>query len=187
MTRRPSLDDVFSAFSVEPDNGRETLERYLRQYPEYALQLVDLSQELSRTLSEDDELSPADREVIAAAWAAFSTTPPAPDVFEGLGPADMSRIAKALALPRQVMTAIRERRITFSTFPRRFLRRLADELSRSFEEVCATLSLPKSVAARSFKSNDKPASSTQTVPFETILRQAGVQDAQLADLLSDDD
>jgi hypothetical protein len=187
MTQRPSLDDVLSAFSVEPDNGRETLERYMRQYPEYVLQLVDLSQELSRTLPDDEELSSSDVEAIEAAWAAFSNTAAAPDVFATLTPIEMSRVAKALALPRQVITAIKERRITPSTFPRRFLRRLAEELGRSFEEICATLSLPKAVAARSFKSNDKPTSSSDTVAFETILRQAGVKDDQLSDLLADDD
>ena len=43
---RPSREDVLYAFAVEPTSGRETLERYLRDYPEYTTELIDLSYDL---------------------------------------------------------------------------------------------------------------------------------------------
>ncbi len=186
MSPRPSLQDVLSSFSVESDTGRETLERYLLSYPEYAPQLIDLSQELSRTLMNDEnELSQEEGEAIEAAWAIYlgATTPV--DVFASLGVADLSRLAQALAIPRQVVTAIKERRVTLSTFPNGFLRKLADEIGRPFEDVCSTLSLPKAAAVRSFKSDEKPVATSETVPFEQVLRQAGVPEDRLAELLRD--
>ncbi|HWA18902.1 MAG TPA: hypothetical protein VG757_07870 [Devosia sp.] len=188
MTLRPSLQDVLSSFSVEPDTSRETLERYMLRYPEYAPQLIDLSQELSRTLSSyESELSQEEGEAIEAAWASFldATTPV--DVFASLGAADFSRLAQALAIPRQVLTAIKERRVTLSTFPKAFLRKLANEIGRSFEDVFSTLSLPKAAAVRSFKSDEKPVATSETVTFEEVLRQAGVPEDGLAELLRDDE
>lgn len=39
-------DDILFAFSVEPQHDRQTLENYLRRYPELAVELIDLSHEL---------------------------------------------------------------------------------------------------------------------------------------------
>ena len=49
----PSREDVLDAFAVEPNHERNTLERYLRDYPQYAAELVDLSRELSRVIFEN--------------------------------------------------------------------------------------------------------------------------------------
>ena len=49
---RPSRESVLDAFAVESEPGRSTLERYLRLYPEYAGELIDLSRELSREVSQ---------------------------------------------------------------------------------------------------------------------------------------
>ena len=43
---KPSRQDVLDAFAVEPHTGRATLERYLRDYPELATELLDLSRML---------------------------------------------------------------------------------------------------------------------------------------------
>ena len=40
------LEDVLLAFSVEPVHDRPTLERYLKHYPQFAEDLVDMSHEL---------------------------------------------------------------------------------------------------------------------------------------------
>jgi len=45
---RPSLESVLDAFAVESEPDRLTLERYLRLFPEYANELIELSCELSR-------------------------------------------------------------------------------------------------------------------------------------------
>ena len=51
---QPSREEVLDAFAVEISHDRETLERYLRQYPHFSNELVDLSRELSRPLKTDD-------------------------------------------------------------------------------------------------------------------------------------
>lgn len=65
----PSLEDVLDAYSVEEDTGSATLQRYLRDYPEYAEELVDLSRELSRFSAHCSEpLTADDHALIDEAW-----------------------------------------------------------------------------------------------------------------------
>jgi hypothetical protein len=75
---KPSREAVLDAFAVESEPGRSTLERYLRLYPEYAAELVDLSRELSREAGDDAEpLSAADEALIDAAWSQHAAAMPA--------------------------------------------------------------------------------------------------------------
>lgn len=64
-------EDVLNAFAVEGAPGRATLERYLRLYPEHAIDLIDLARELSHDDRDDDKapLSAEDAALIDAAWA----------------------------------------------------------------------------------------------------------------------
>ena len=67
---RPSRESVLDAFAVESELSRSTLERYLRLYPEYAGELIDLSRELNREACDDTApLSAADRVLVDAAWS----------------------------------------------------------------------------------------------------------------------
>jgi hypothetical protein len=50
---QPSREDVLYTFAVESTSGRD-LEQYLRDYPQYAAEFVDLSHELSRDACEDE-------------------------------------------------------------------------------------------------------------------------------------
>lgn len=43
MSSSPSQEDILYAFSVEPNHDRDTLERYLRLYPDHSENLIDLS------------------------------------------------------------------------------------------------------------------------------------------------
>jgi hypothetical protein len=64
-----ALDDVLDAFAVEPTPGRDTLERYLRHYPQFANELIDLSRELHREVpAETGPESAEDQARIEAAW-----------------------------------------------------------------------------------------------------------------------
>jgi hypothetical protein len=66
-------EDVLYAFAVEPIQGRDTLQRYLRDYPQYAAELVDLSYELSREVRENEgPLSDEDAVLIEKSWQTFS-------------------------------------------------------------------------------------------------------------------
>ena len=84
----PSREDVLDAFAVEPNHERNTLERYLRDYPQYAAELVDLSRELSRVIFENKEpLSAEDQTLIEGAWRRHLEAAPKAivDPFRGTG------------------------------------------------------------------------------------------------------
>jgi hypothetical protein len=184
----PSCEDVLDAYAVEPDHSRATLEKYLRDYPQYAAELVDLSRELARDAPVNTApLSAEDRNMIESAWrrhlggvSHFQVDP-----FETLSVTDLRAIAKQLGVPRQVLAAFRERKVVVSSIPRRFLEGLAAAMNTHVEAVLNTLSLPPALeSARSFKADAKPQSDPQ-VAFERLLTDAGVTDDQRTRLMAD--
>jgi len=66
---KPTREEVLDAFAVEPQHDRTILERYLKQYPEYASELVKLSREVSRNIESDQNpLSAHEDRLINDAW-----------------------------------------------------------------------------------------------------------------------
>ena len=53
---RPSCDDVLEAFGCEPETGKATLEKYLRDFPEYAEAILDNTLSLVATLTTTADL-----------------------------------------------------------------------------------------------------------------------------------
>ena len=47
-------ESVLMAFSMEPSHSRETLERYIREYPQHATALIDCSIDLQHEPPADD-------------------------------------------------------------------------------------------------------------------------------------
>jgi len=191
LNRKPSCEDVLDAFAVEPQADHETLERYLRTYPDYADDLIDLSRELNRRLVEDDtSLSSEDSEVIDAAWKrhALSGSSVQSDPFARLSAEDMRNLAHLLEVPRQVIAAFRERRVIVSSVPRGFLNRLADAIRASIKDFQTFGSLPvtEPTFARSYKAHAKPIR-TEPVTFEQLLCDAGVTKERRIALMMDVD
>lgn len=184
---RPTREAVLDAFAVESEPGRVTLERYLRLYPEYAEDLVDLSRELSRAVLENDTpLSGAEQALIDAAWTRHIATQPAADPFAALTVDDWRTVAQRLDVPRQVVTALRERRVSLGSIPRRFLKKLAEAVNSSIAELESSWGLSQPASARSYKANSKPDASNQ-VTLEQVLTEAGVSSEKRALLLEDTD
>ena len=184
----PSCEDVLDAYAVEPDHGRATLEQYLRDYPQYAAELVDLSRELARHLPVSTApLSSEDQSLIESAWqrhvgGVFNT---AADPFAALTVVDLRAIARQLDVPRQILAAFRERKVIVASIPRRFLECLATAMNTQVESVLNALSVPPALApARSYKADTKPESDPQ-VTFERLLADAGVTGDQRARLTAD--
>jgi hypothetical protein len=180
---------VLDAFAVESEPGRSTLERYLRLYPEYAGELVDLSRELSREVCDDDAaLSAVDQALIDAAWSRHAAAMPAPtaDPFAPLTVADWRAVAQRLDVPRQVVTALRERRISLVSIPRRFLGKLAEAVSSSVAQLELSWGSAQLAAARSYKADSKPIVGEQ-VTLEQVLIDAGVPAEKRARLLAEAD
>ena len=137
-TDQPPKHDVLDAFAVEPDPGRDTLEHYLRTYPQYAAELVDLSRELALQYPRDETpLSAEDQAKIDSAWLRHAAAAPVAlaDTFAGLSVQELRDVAERLDVPRQVLTAFRNRRILLPTVPRRFLARLAEATNSSLESA----------------------------------------------------
>jgi hypothetical protein len=179
---------VLDAFAVESEPGRSTLERYLRLYPEYAGELIDLSRELSREACDDAApLSGADQALIDAAWSQHAAaSPAAADPFAALTVDDWRAVARGLDVPRQVVTALRERRVSLSSIPRRFLQRFAEAARSTVAQLEASWGPGQLAAARSYKADDKPTAGEQ-VTFEQVLIDAGIPADKRARLLAEAD
>lgn len=186
---RPSRESVLDAFAVESEPGRSTLERYLRLYPEYAGELIDLSRELGREAYENTApLSAADQALIDAAWTRHATAMPtaAADPFAALTVDDWRVVARRLDVPRQVVTALRERRVTLVSIPRRFLQRLAEAVGSTVTQLESSWGSAQLAGARSYKADSKPVVGEQ-VTFEQVLIDAGVPAERRARLLGEAD
>lgn len=189
-TQRPNLmcDQVLESFAMEPNTGGQTLQRYLREYPEYAMQLVDLSQEIFRFgILDESPLKAEDQMRIDSAWSRIQSTPSkaVADPFAGLSVPKLREIAQTLDVPRQVITAFSERTVIVASVPMRFLNRFADLVGSSVQGLLDTLALPPQPLTRSYKADGKPTEAVR-VGFEQLLRDAGLSNEQIGSLLADD-
>jgi hypothetical protein len=186
---KPSREEILDAFAVELSPGRATLERYLRDYPSYATELVDLSRELSRSIHEDDEpLTVEAQAAIDVAWKRHVAAAPkvVADPFAILSVQDLRDVAKQLDVPRQVITAFREHRVVIDTVPRKFLGRLAAAINSTVDLVREALLVQTGpTLARSYKADEKPSAETAAT-FERLLADAGVSEEKRTALLADD-
>jgi hypothetical protein len=191
-TRKPSLEDVLGAFSVEPDPGRETLAAYLRRYPQFAEPLIDLSRELHRAPAVPGPDTAEDEARIAEAWRRHSEAldqQAQEDFLTALSTQQLRDISKTLDVPRQVITAFRDRRVILDSVPPNFLSRFAAAVDQPLERLAACLApitqpFTQPALARSHKSDTKPTAG-EPVTFERVLIDAGVPEDKRARLLTD--
>jgi hypothetical protein len=175
---------------MEETHTKATLDLYLRAYPQFAGDLIDLSRELLRADPPSDvDLAPADIAKIDAAWAKHAAAQPrlAADPFASLSPTRSREIAVELGVPRQVITSFRERRIQPASVPGAFLRRLAGAMAVSVNDFLAWMTQPPTeMLARSYRADRQPSAATQ-LSFERVLIDAGVSESDKARLLADGD
>lgn len=187
--RTQQLEDILDAFAMEDTHAKATLDRYLAAYPQFAGDLIDLSRELMRAdVPADVDLAPGDAAKIDAAWARHAAALPqkAADPFAALSPTRSREVAAELGVPRQVVTAFRERRIQPASVPGAFLRRLAGALMTAVDELIDWMTPPPvNGLARSYRSDGQPGPAAQ-VTFERILIDAGVAESERARLLADE-
>ena len=175
-TESSRLDEeaVLHAFCVEPTHDCVILERYLNQYPEHALALVDCSIELMMDASRvDEEVWVSSDQSIDQAWQQFQAamgsaknSTAAANPFAQLSPTAFKSMAKRLDVSNLFLIRVRERAIEAATIPRRFTQLLAAELGATADAVWAYLCSPPTIASnQSFRSNVKPEVAAQ-IPFE---------------------
>ena len=140
-------------------------------------------------VEDEKPLSTQDQAMINSAWRRHMEAVPMEgiDPFARLSTAEFRDIAKQLDVPRQVITAFRERRVVIASVPRPFLARFAAALNSTVELFSSSLaSSPGPILARSYKADKKPGDEIP-VTFERLLIDAGIPEAQRALLMADDD
>lgn len=186
MTGRSSREDVLNAFAMDFESGAGVLERYLSQYPEYALQLVDLSRELSREFDDDLPLSAEDLVAVDAGMRRLQERSVTLQALQEAPAKTFTNAAKALGWPIQAGLALRERRIESSTIPARVHEKLAQALQASVAVLNSFLALPPQTSQlRASKSSIKPVAA-EKVSLERTLRDAGVDEEVLSKLLNNE-
>jgi len=187
--KRPSMEDVMEAFACEPDTGRATLERYLRDFPEYGEAIVDFATEISReVVIRNEPLSERELTMIQTGWRKHVEAAPkaVSDPFVVLSHVELANVARLLQVPRQVLTAFRDRTIVIASIPKRFAASLAAEIRCDVESLMAYLAIPPTLSiARSRKSDTKPKIAERKT-FEQVLTDAGVAAEDRKKLTADD-
>jgi hypothetical protein len=181
-----SADDVLRAFAMDFDSGADVLKRYLAEYPEHSAALVDLSRELMREF--DDEILPGFDELalVSAGIARLKKNATSVRSLRAAPVKVFTDAIKVLSLPIQVGIAFRERRIEAASLPHQVLAKLAEALQTSTDTLLSFLALPtEATVARARKSAVKPAA-PEKVPFERVLRDAGVDDQRISSLLHEE-
>jgi hypothetical protein len=181
-----SSEDVLNAFAVESSHDRSTLERYLAEFPQYAVEIAHLSHELSRATATATRLSAKDRVAIDESWKQYSSSSSVlpVNIFAALSVPQLRDLASRLGVPRQIVTAFREHRVIVSSIPERFLARVATALDTSVDQITAALSLPlEAGCVRSHKADEKPIMAPPAT-FEQLLIDAKVPDQKRAELMA---
>lgn len=124
---------VLDAFSAEPVHDRNTLGRYVREYPDLAKELIDIAAELRFSSEVGETGGGVTRDPkLNTAWENFLSAGPKPveDLFAQFkGPAFV-KLSAQLGIPRSILTAVRDRLIVPSSIPSGFIRRFAEASGR---------------------------------------------------------
>ncbi|QDH58337.1 hypothetical protein [Pandoraea pnomenusa] len=143
---------------------------------EELLQAVDL---------DGDALASKGTAAIERARSAIDEARKTSDKLSALSIARQRDIAERLGVRRSVLAALAERRAIFETIPKRFLRLFASEVGATFEALSLTLSGPVRAVAVQHKSDQTPEIPRQ-VGFERLLRDASMTEAEIAELMREE-
>lgn len=183
-------EDILLAFSVEPTHDKATIERYLRLYPQYAEDFIDLLGELrSPPMLRNDVVE--DESAVQRAWNALTAAPlPNHDAasianpFASFAGPTFVALAEGLRIRRSILIALRDRLVNASSIPAPFLNRLARATQFPAEKLRGYLDLPAVVpASASYKANEKPVAPAK-IDFEKLLDDSNISADEKRDILS---
>jgi hypothetical protein len=181
-------ESVLMAFSMEPRHGRETLERYIREYPQHATALIDCSIDLLHEPPADD--APAtvvSDSAVDKAWQRFERAVQQPDAevanpFAKLNTSSFKSLARSLDVSNLFLMRVRDRAISATTIPARFVEKLASELGSTAQAVGAYLQGPPGmVSGHAFLSSMKPSVGEQ-ITFDQAVATSQLTPEQQATL-----
>jgi len=181
-------ESVLMAFFMEPSRGRETIERYIREYPQHATSLIDCLIDLQHEPSADD--APATEvpdSAVDKAWQRFERAVQQPDAavanpFAKLNTSSFKSLARSLDVSNLFLMRVRDRAIRAATIPTRFVEKLASELGTTVQAVGAYLQGPPSmVSSQAFRSSVKPSVGEQ-ITFDEAVETSQLMPEQQATL-----
>ncbi len=181
-----TASDVLRAFAMDFEPGAGVLQRYLAQYPEYSVLLIDLSIELTREFDDGAPPSAVELGFAAAGMVRLRENTTTLQSLQAAPAKVFTNAIKVLSLPLQVGLAFRERRIDVTTLPQRVVAKMAEELQASTATLLSYLSLPpEAPLARARKSTVKP-TDPEKVSFKRVLQDAGVDEQSISNLLREE-
>ena len=193
MTRPTDREAILYAFAVESSHDRNTLERYLRDYPELAEDLIDLTSELRLSEALGPSPTSAAEDIgVEAAWREFLACKPqesssnkAMNPFALFRGEAFARLADVVNVPRSFLTPFRDGLVAAASIPDRFVRRLAQAMNASVESLLQYFANPQPGAvARAFKSDGKPSHQGQKT-FRELVESTEMSDEQRQILFQD--
>ncbi|MGG5810572.1 hypothetical protein [Falsiroseomonas sp. CW058] len=191
----PSDEEIILAFAAEKLHDKETLARYLRRYPHLQDELLDLLYEMVL----EEEFGPGEDEelgegVVDTALSKLLHCSPdaardaSPEAFaEALRLRGTAELARASALPLEVLVAIRDRCLVPESLPRRLVRRVSKAALVRPADMLAYLALSPVLPARAAHSSWRKPTVQPRKSFPDFLDDLDLTQAERADLLSDVD
>jgi len=180
-------EDVLFEFASEPSHDRATLERYLREHPTLAAELLDMSLELEVQPEREVASAPIDEAWVAASWDLFIAKTPkaaAIDPFARLTSPETIALRRQLNVPSAVIQGFRLRMVDVTSVPNRFIQEMAESIRTSVEQLKEFLAGPPRLDPQvSYKSDRAPVVETEKISFERLLRESRVDDDRIRDLL----
>jgi len=174
-------EDILSDFTIEPEMSHTVLKTYLRKYPEFAEDLLDLFHELTMSDMEAMEASlPEETKAIN------SSTLRVQKVAQTLYGAGVRDLSKTLGLPRSFFMGLQASIVHVGSMPIALLNKLAIQLDVRLQDVISGIQIgdPQSIA---MKSDGKP-ETQPAIEFEDYVDQAGLTEEEqraLQELLAD--
>lgn len=193
MNDPKSLETVLYEFAVESKHDRATLERYLKKYPDFVEELIDLSFELRITEVESTTESISESDPgLDKAWEEFigfnpeaSQSSAVENVFGKFKGQAFIELAATLKVPRSILTALRDRLVEPTTVPEKFLVRLAKSTDSNVPRLRQYLSMsPALLRSAQFKADRKP-SPQGRVSFQELVASTEMTDEERKVLLED--
>lgn len=189
-----SVEEILLAFAVEHEHDNATLERYLRQYPYLADQLIDLALDRRLQHATEESTTPIDEQWVEASLAAFrvilpvQTSAEVKDPFANLSSQELVALRRELGVPSGVIQGFSSRLVDFATVPASFVDALARGLRSTADDLRRFMSAPPRLAPGvSYKADDAPSAEREKITFEDLLKQCKVSDERRQQLLASRD
>ncbi|WP_372164540.1 hypothetical protein [Xanthomonas euvesicatoria] len=183
-------ESVLMAFSMESSHGRETLERYIREYPQHTAALIDCSIDLTHEPPAGDAQAPElPDSSVDKAWHRFERAVQQPyteaaNPFAKLDRSSFKSLARSLDVSNLFLMRVRDRAILAATIPAQFVEKLASELGATVQAVGAYLQgPPRMVSGQVFRSDVKPSVGEQ-ITFDQAAQTSQLTPEQQATLKS---